>query len=468
VPKRKYPNLFKKPDSQFYHTRFYIRGQEFKVSTGETDIRRAAQAGARIRQKALAETEERPSGLGSIGALSAEDTAETIDRGVSQVQIDNVKQRWKRILAWLGSDTPPSAITGELLQRFVNERRRAGLRGQSIRKYTADIRRILVKAEKRGWISKLPEFPSLPSDEKDSRRAGKLVPPQVVRAVLKEAAPDAAPAAEFCILTGLRLAEVCRVRWSFIQDAPEGSSAAAILVLPKEATKNRRGRTVGLSLRALQVANMRYSEVGDLLFPHKSYTQAMVRACRRLKLPYTISMRDLRHSFASNALKASGNLAAVSKALGHSEVETTALYLHAEQQDIIDLAAHMDAIMGPAKQAQRANSPRSTLRKPAKQKSFLERETGFEPATSCLGSKLTSEKTNVFNGKQEACRATKGHVVQGDTGPGPGPVTKTGPGDGCSVICLQCGRVGGTDECAFCGSASTQVLQEYDRGLPLS
>lgn len=350
-------SLYQRKDerTKFWWTRFYVNGKEFRISTGEKDKRRAISAAARIKlerqsSSASSASTDRPNGLGSISKLAEEDILHATERGTSKIHQESLSGKWARILRTLGPDTAPSIITADILTGFVNDRRAQGVRGQSIRRDIAAIRRALIIALKWKWITVLPEFPKLQNDDK-SAQAGKLIAPEIIKALFREVSKEARPAVEFAAHTGLRFAEICRIEAKFIEPAPYGSTAAAILRLPGPAAKNRRSRTIGLSKRALEIAK---AQTGPMLFPYRHYSQALSRACERLKLPYTVTMRDLRHTFASNALRASGgDLSAVSKALGHSEIETTALYLHSSEENVLNLAAHMDDIMGPAAKDQR-------------------------------------------------------------------------------------------------------------------
>ncbi len=53
---------------------------------------------------------------------------------------------------------------------------------------------------------------------------------------------------------------------------------------------------------------------------------------RKLRLPLTAHV--LRHTFATWSLRRSGNLYAVSKALGHSQVAQTEIYVSADVEDL--------------------------------------------------------------------------------------------------------------------------------------
>jgi len=57
-------------------------------------------------------------------------------------------------------------------------------------------------------------------------------------------------------------------------------------------------------------------------------------------------MRDLRHSFATKELKNTGDLAAVSKTLGHASVDTTDRYIHTNFADVMKLAEAVAGTVG--------------------------------------------------------------------------------------------------------------------------
>ena len=74
-----------------------------------------------------------------------------------------------------------------------------------------------------------------------------------------------------------------------------------------------------------------FFEYGDGKPYNRCYVSDQIQKAGRVILGRAISAHTLRHSFATNILKKTGNLKGVSKYLGHSSTATTAdLYIHAD------------------------------------------------------------------------------------------------------------------------------------------
>jgi len=59
-----------------------------------------------------------------------------------------------------------------------------------------------------------------------------------------------------------------------------------------------------------------------------------------------VSVHTLRHCYATHLLEAGVNLRAIQRYLGHTELETTMVYLHLTQKGQEDAFHLIDAVMG--------------------------------------------------------------------------------------------------------------------------
>ncbi len=141
--------------------------------------------------------------------------------------------------------------------------------------------------------------------------------------------------------TGMRRTEGLRVRWS---DVERGHAHVA-----REDSKGKVARSVKLTDRARDALLALGRPAGaEFVF------QSRRRGCETISTPRLATMfRDacqragvqfpggkypvlhhLRHSFASRASRGGAPLLSISAALGHSNIATTSIYLHAGQSDI--------------------------------------------------------------------------------------------------------------------------------------
>jgi site-specific recombinase XerC len=144
------------------------------------------------------------------------------------------------------------------------------------------------------------------------------------------------------LYAGLRAAELAGLRWSML-DIAGG-------VINIRLSKMNKGRSVKIhpalagqlaswrELQALGNNSPVFSLDGKAINPNRVGKIAR-QIARATGLPLTTHV--LRHTFATHSLRKSGNLYAVSKALGHSQLRQTEIYLAA---DVSDSEAAVDSL----------------------------------------------------------------------------------------------------------------------------
>jgi integrase len=147
------------------------------------------------------------------------------------------------------------------------------------------------------------------------------------------------------LLTGARMREVTRLRWSEID------FERAVIRLPRERGKTGE-RVIHLSPAALQVLANRPRH-GAFVFPGPrapiddttkeplAPADDLERPWRRVRTAAKLAdvrIHDLRHSFASFAAARGASLLLIGKLLGHRQAATTARYAHLAQDPARDLA----------------------------------------------------------------------------------------------------------------------------------
>lgn len=129
--------------------------------------------------------------------------------------------------------------------------------------------------------------------------------------------------------TGLRRENVLAMEWAWLDEA------RGTLTVPAEADKAKKGFVLHLSEGVLNVLRERQAAVtGPWVFPNPktgkpyySCRDAWVTARNKANLS-ALRMHDLRHTYASMMLDSGSDIVDVQHALGHTQLKTTAVYLH--------------------------------------------------------------------------------------------------------------------------------------------
>jgi integrase len=136
---------------------------------------------------------------------------------------------------------------------------------------------------------------------------------------------------------GMRPNEVFRLRWEHVD------FASRTMFNPTGKTAKAR-RWVPMSIRIMDALKARGPQASGWVFPskrakcgHLTTVAEQFRLARKLAgLPKDVVLYCGRHTFGTEMLRRTGNLAAVMKVMGHSSANTAMIYQHPELVDIRD------------------------------------------------------------------------------------------------------------------------------------
>ncbi len=233
---------------------------------------------------------------------------------------------------------------------FVASEHRRGLSAKSLQRRLSACRSFY------GWLLKQGRITASPAGAVRAPKAARKLPQvlDVDEAVQLVELPTDGPLGlrdrallELFYSSGLRLAEVCALRWVDL-DFAQG----LVTVLGK-GSKQRVVPVGSHALKALaewRLALHRNATDAQHVFPGRSDKPITSRAIqlrlRQLAQRQGVFKRVhphlLRHSFASHMLESSGDLRAVQELLGHADIATTQIYTHLDFQHLAKVydAAH--------------------------------------------------------------------------------------------------------------------------------
>lgn len=361
-------SVYKPAKSPYFQFDFQWKGRRFHGSTGQTTRRDAERFEADERRRVTLGTDAKP-------GITVDEACGTWWRakGEHQKSAYTTNYQIEALIAGLGAKTLLGALTLRDFDRYV-ARRRHKRANASVNREVELARRIWRWTAARGfdvapieWCALLLPEPQervreLGVDD-EARLMAKL--PESLRVVV-----------EFALLTGQRRSEIIGLRWSDVDLA----GARATL-----STKGGGRHTIPLTPRAVAlIANQ--PKVCAQVFTYVCERPSPARGDRPRRLrgeryPFSrdgwrrhwaralkdagitdFRFHDLRHTKATRALRATGNLKAVSKLLGHTDIKTTARYAHALEDDVRAMMVASEEATG----AKSRNSPEAATVEPLK------------------------------------------------------------------------------------------------------
>jgi len=241
-------------------------------------------------------------------------------------------ERTKPVLKYLGSIPLHELSTAHLIE-YQTQRKAQGVSNRTVNMEIGLIRKALNWAIDMGIIEghKVKKFPMLPESK---RLHAYLTEEEVNRLfeVLKRQNPLLAYRMLFNVLTGLRPKEIAFLEWSDIDLA---NRVLFVRSKPENQIKDREERAIPLCDSALRILEevKRINPNGRYVFsrngkPVLNVKKQLERACKKAGLEKKVFPYMLRHTFAVMCLKAGINIYDLKTLMGHSDIETTARYLH--------------------------------------------------------------------------------------------------------------------------------------------
>jgi integrase len=249
------------------------------------------------------------------------------DLKLGERRVDDVEGLWKHIHAGLGEHTLVSGLTAVQVESLEAKWRKAGIRGQTIRKRRQALLRGLKIAQKEGLIElpfRLEDLEPITSSRKLTTQSGKYRSRDVLDAVYAKLSAKAVTAGHrgmlrFVELTGLREGEIGAC----------GGYEVRGQLMHVEATKVEDSRWIPLTEEALEIWKRWRHRFASADLQHSLW-----RASKKAGVRPGVTLRDLRATYITNLAKK--NLPAAQKLAGHKSVATTAIYVDAQLEDAIE------------------------------------------------------------------------------------------------------------------------------------
>jgi integrase len=347
-------SVYKPKGSAFYHYDFQIKGRRYCGTAGTDDFEEAKALEAKVRTDA-----RRTILYGDPVKKPAEAINDVFGRYwleasqyTSQAEAD--QRRLDLIAGILGPALPFSDLDDNRVALLV-----AKLRGRKVGRNkrlpsNATVNRD-IEALRRVWkraakVWKLdhgdePNWGKHLLEETDERV--RELTAEEEEALLANLRDDYHPIVRFALMSGIRVGNLRTLKWSDVD-----FSVRAVRMLAKSRKQGGKFHSVPLTDSMIVLLANERGKHDDFVFSYRCMKGRGARK-RETWLPFTqngwrkawrtalvtagisdFRFHDLRHTAATRTLRASGNMRAVQKMLGHSKITTTTRYAHALDDDI--------------------------------------------------------------------------------------------------------------------------------------
>jgi integrase len=325
-----------------YYYEFELRGRRLRGSTGCTSEREARAVERAKREEARKESERRE----ALGQAPLTWGATASRYWTEHAQYHRSPEQTLWALEWLtrhiGESTPLADITGNTVARLVAKRRADGVGPATVnRSVTEPLRRVLMKAK--AWGERAPDIKWGDHLLKEPKERVRELTGEEEQRLFAALRPDYRGIVQFALWSGCRLAECVGLTW------PDVHWGRLIWINGKGGTRASIGLSSALRelLWALQghhpesVFTYEVAKASDEArkgerrpVTYEGLKTEWARAVARAGIA-DLHFHDLRHSFAMRGLRATGNLALVSRMMRHSDVSMTMRYAHTNRADLL-------------------------------------------------------------------------------------------------------------------------------------
>ena len=307
---------------QIWHYDFWYRGRRYRGSTEEKSKTRARRMEAMLMLKAR----EKP---GFILASRVPVLLEFAPRFLEWVEASTLEQATKEYYQYgwqMLEKTSIAQMRLDAISKDTAEVLRFPGSSANGNRALRTLRRMLGKAEEWGFISRPPRIRLLKEQGREA-----VISPEMEARILKVAPQPLRDVIVMILDSGMRPQDVFRTRWEHV------NWHKRVIFVPYGKTQLSR-RYVPMSDRMAEslLARMDVRESSGWVFPSPSAQEGHITTVAKawqetrdcLGLDASIKLYACRHTFATEALERTGNLAAVMKTLGHSSTQTTMRYQH--------------------------------------------------------------------------------------------------------------------------------------------
>jgi len=238
--------------------------------------------------------------------------------GISKATIHIDTYALKSLIDVLGASLQMRLVTPAKIDEYKNSCLLRGVKPKSINTYLRHIKASLTYALDTGIIEKRPKIKMVPAGESLPR----ILSPDEIKNILakaKETDTDLFHYLTFCLWTGARRSEAKNLKW---QNVNIKNRVCALI------GKGNRERIVPLLPAVIEILAPVKRDIGPVFAAgHADTYSHRAKAVMRSAGIEGHHLHDLRHTCATFMLKNGVPLPVVQQILGHSQIQTTMLYI---------------------------------------------------------------------------------------------------------------------------------------------